>query len=251
MITPFAFVQQPAGGGPSWVTSNLLQYIDPFASTIGGGTASDLSGNGNDATLVNSIAVTGTNDGTGGWQLDATGASAKYLDLGLANQDYTSGITLEAFFYVAAGSSWDSEPAAPMLYRDISGTENVIGMNATTTANSYNRGIIYLQPTYNQVQDANNFRDSTWHHWVITYSNSAGYTFYKDTSAVGTFSGVGNCVITGQPLYAGGPIGGNGGAQFVRGYSNALMGLTRVYTKVLSASEVIQNYDANKADYGL
>ena len=57
MYTPVGFFA-PQGGG--YVTDNLLQYIDPFASTIGGGTASDLSGNGNSATLQNSITTAST-----------------------------------------------------------------------------------------------------------------------------------------------------------------------------------------------
>ena len=64
MYTPVGFFA-PQGGG--YVTDNLLQYIDPFASTIGGGTASDLSGNGNSATLQNSI----TTD-SNGWILDSS-----------------------------------------------------------------------------------------------------------------------------------------------------------------------------------
>ena len=35
------------------------------------------------------------------------------------------------------------------------------------------------------------------------------------------------------------------------GWSDARGGLVRVYTKQLSDVEVLHNYDANKADYGL
>jgi hypothetical protein len=89
--------------------------------------------------------------------------------------------------------------------------------------------------------------DATWRQFVVSLAaGGAGFRIYVNGSDVGGSTTTIGSVNTNNPFYAGGRIG-----SFVRGYADAWMGLTRVYNKNLTASEVLQNYNANKADYGL
>lgn len=249
MFAPFAFRQEPpsgGGGGTTWVTANLYQYIDPFTSTIGGGTASDLSGNGRSATLVNSIAVVGTGGGgDSGWQLNVKGSSAKALNLGLNNTDFnTNGGSLEIWFKIDA-ANWDSD--AGMIYQYRVSPDRQFGLGMKTQADkrfySQNQG----STTAAEVIPTGDKADGVWRQFVLALAaGGAGYRLYVNGTDVGGSTTTIGSVNADAPFYAGGRIG-----SFVRGYADAWMGLTRVYTKQLSAAEVLQNYNANKANYGL
>jgi hypothetical protein len=229
-----------------WVTTSLRQYIDPFTSTISSTTATDLSGNGNSATLVNSIAVVGNGGGgDSGWQLNVTGGSAKALNLGLSNTDFnTGGGSLEIWFKIDT-ASWDSEPGMIYQYRVSPDRQFGLGMKSTADKRFYSQ--VQGSTTAAEVIPTGDKADGVWRQFVIALAaGGAGYRLYVNgTDIGGTTTTVGN-VNAVADFYAGGRIG-----SFVRGYADAWMGLTRVYTKQLSAAEVLQNYNANKADYGL
>jgi len=226
--------------------SALKQYIDPWASPQSGTTVYDLSGNGNNATKVNSIAVVGTGGGgDSGWQLNVTGGSAKSLNLGLNNTDFnTNGGSLEVWFKIDT-ASWDSEPG--MIYQYRVSPDRQFGMGMKSTANKTFYSQIQGSTTAAEVNPTGDKADGVWRQFVVALAaGGAGYRLYVNgTDIGGSTTTVGN-VNADAPFYAGGRIG-----SFVRGYADAWMGLTRVYTKQLSAAEVLQNYNANKADYGL
>ncbi len=133
-------IWEPVAPGPSYVTTNLYQYIDPFRSTISGGTATDLSGNGRSATLVNSIASVGSlGGGNSGWQLNVKGSSAKSLNLGLNNTDFnTAGGTLEIWFKINT-ADWDSEPGMIYQYRTSPDRQFGMGMKSTADKRFYSQ----------------------------------------------------------------------------------------------------------------
>jgi hypothetical protein len=239
-------IWEPVAPGPNYVTTNLYQYIDPFRSTISGGTASDLSGNSRSATLVNSIAVVGTGGGgDSGWQLNVKSTSAKALNLGLNNTDFnTGGGTLEIWFKIDA-VNWDSDPGMIYQYRTGPDRQFGIGMKATSDKRAYsqNQG----SSTATEVIATGDKADGVWRQFAVVLGpGGAGTTLYVNGVSVNSSATTVGNVNANAPFYAGGRIG-----NFIRGYADAWMGLTRIYNRNLTASEVLQNYNANKADYGL
>jgi hypothetical protein len=58
--------------------------------------------------------------------------------------------------------------------------------------------------------------------------------------------GFSSILNSGNPLY----IGSYNGGEYPQ-YFDGKIGITRLYNKALSASEVLQNFDADKSKYGL
>ncbi len=252
MFTPFAFRQEVAaggGGGAAYVTTDLYAYFDPFASTIGGGTISDLSGNGNTATQYRTWpSVTAGL----GWNFTLTGASAPYATFPSYNFE-SSPHSFEVWFRVQAGSTYDSEPSMfSYVSADNANRNNVMGFKRST------ENYIAFGQTQNATGNATEYklvsqgsvRDSTFHQYVLVLpgANATGY-MYRDGAQVLSATDVGGDQYSSTtPFWFGG--GPSYSAQS-RGFSNAYGGLVRVYQKALSGAEVLQNWNANKADYGL
>lgn len=243
MFAPFAFRQEPPSGGGGtggWVTDSLWMYIDPATSTITGTSISDLSGNGRSSTLVGGLGV------SGGY-------------FRFTNSAYY--ISSPINFPQAQGDAWSVEiwmklattsfkSGNPCLYSGFNPSGNEPGLQIQIN-NSNQFGFEYRR-IGSQVDgtDSAAANDATWHQWVFTkaaYPNASGVNFYKDKVAIITRAALAN---TTDPGLATGYMMGrdvNGG----EGWTDAYGGLIRFYTKALSSAEVTQNYDANKAAYGL
>jgi hypothetical protein len=90
---------------------------------------------------------------------------------------------------------------------------------------------------------------NTWYHFVFTYNHSSPYTkqmFFNGVQQTGT-------EIQAQSQYSGtgtlriGAIYGSGNYAF----ANGKFALVRVYNKILSASEVLQNFNAHRDRFGV
>ena len=248
MFTPIGFFAAAEAPAPSYVTLNLLQYIDPFDSTIGGGTASDLSGNGNDATIVNSLTTTGTKGSArSGWRLDDTGGSSGHLNLGFTNYNWDTGgnggVTFETFFQIETSAVPD---ASSIMSQYTTARQLMMNLQPSGTKKAY----IQFQGTSNYIQALQtgaSIFDGNYHHVCVTYENGVeghlyidGQSEYQQTVNIGNYQ-------TNRALLAGGPRDPG----TIKGWDDAYMGLTRVYDRALTGAEILQNYNANKADYGL
>jgi len=239
-------IVEPGGG---WVTDQLYAYYDPFASTISGGTISDLSGNGRSATQYRTWPSVTAGIG---WYFNQTGASAPYAIAPSYNFEGNP-VTLEVWFRVDAGSSYDSEPNI-LSYEDSANvnrniqigfkrsTENYIGFgqsqNATGNATEY------------KLTAQGSSRDSTIHQYVLVLpgTTTTGRMYRDGVERVTGTDVAGDQYLNDTGFWFG------GGPKYTatsRGFSSAYGGLVRIYQKGLSAAEVLQNWNANKADYGL
>ena len=91
--------------------------------------------------------------------------------------------------------------------------------------------------------------DSTWQQHMVTYDDSTGNAkFYINGSTIGNSGST-----SGQLTASGGTHSIGYLYQYSFSSSNFVgrLGIIRVYSKKLSDAEVLQNYNANKADYGL
>jgi hypothetical protein len=90
---------------------------------------------------------------------------------------------------------------------------------------------------------------NTWYHYVFTYSHSSPYTKKMYRNGVEVTNGYN---VGGPNQYAGtgtvriGATYSSGGA-----YANGKFAKTKLYNKVLTSSEVLQNYNATKGRFGL
>jgi len=215
------------------VTSNLLLNFD--ASNLvsypqAGTTWFDLTSNANNGTLQNGVGFSNSNGGvlTFDGSNDQVATSINRGNLG-------DNMSIDAFFKYE-GNSGDS-------YRPIiggndpgSGTEFFLGKN--TGNNSFG------------VQDGNyrgdfvtnyNVFDGNWHYMCYTYNNGTGKLYLDGIlRATNTFTKCNSA----EQIYI--------GAEVQEGYWwKGQIGKVAYYTKTLSDSEVIQNFNAQKSRYGL
>ena len=233
---------------PSHTTDNLVQYLNAADSTSaanfsagsqsGGVTWVDLSGNGRDASINTSGATFSYTDST-----YFTVPAAMLSNLGNIGSAIGAGaFTLEIFFYVdsslysaypayvnalgqvgvgASGFIWYIDTVATQqqqLSVYSSGTGYHIGVNHTPTVNRFNQ-------------------------YVAVRESTSSVKFYVDGSHVGTSTATNN-YTAGTTVVIGNYT--TSGTNYLRGR----MGLIRIYSDALTASEVTANWDANKATFG-
>ena len=109
------------------------------------------------------------------------------------------------------------------------------------------RGMIYGM--YSNDNDYNNnYRPSTgvWYHWVFTYNNSS---YAKQFYANAVLQTPGSSV---QNVYSGTGQFNIGAAYSAALYpANGKIAVARVYSRVLTATEISQNYNATKSRFNL
>ena len=218
---------------PPIVTNGLQLYLDAAnkRSYSGSGTTwTDLSGRGNNGTLMNGPTF---NNGNGGSIVfDGTN---DYVSNGTPNLQQNW--TLEAMCYMTSNASFG-------IFGQGIGSSNQ-GLHILYQNNS--RGMIYgMYANDNDYQ--NNYRPTTniWYHWVFTYNHSTyAKQFYADSSLQIAPSSVQNQYLgTGQF---------NIGAIFSAASSpaNGRFAFVKMYNRVLSAQEILQNYNATKSRFAI
>jgi hypothetical protein len=219
------------------VTSSLRLSLEAFNKTsyTGSGTTwHDLSGNGFNATLVNSPSF--STDGTGSIVLD--GAN-DYISLA------TSGFGAASFSL----EWWIKKTAG-----DVDGYIHVTDSNDNpetrfTMNDTQVSSAVYDAGAYRWNTAVANITTNTWYHMVATITNGS-QKFYLN--GVNTASGTG---------FYDGSINGSIGEHTIGtynrpgagygGYWKGSLAAYRYYTKVLTSEEVLQNFNARKWRFGL
>jgi hypothetical protein len=222
----------------SYTSDNLVLHYNPKMSESYPGTGTtltDLTGNGMNGTMSNItysnsvFSFNGTNSqvsipdnailepGSGSWTIEVwfknSGTSGTVL--GKYNNGGNSGNISYALRLMGANS----------IRADFSnGSSDRVTDNYTFAANNWVQMVYVWDKTNNN---------------IYTYSNGE----LKQTKSI---------VITGSILNATRNLflGSYNGGEFSQ-YFTGQMGIVRLYKKALSATEVLKNYDANKADYGI
>jgi len=211
------------------VTDGLLVYLDAAnvrSYSGSGNTIYDLSGLGNTSALVNgptydtsnlgSIVLDGTND---------------YINVNsLANILPYTAYTKTAYFYVTSFST-----ANNIVSGGFSG-QHAFWLQASNKLYAGHNGA-WTTVTGNTTLSLN-----TWYFGAVTYSNSTGWKLYlngrQDGTSADTTTFIGN-----QEILVGSYGGGN---NFTGRISNI-----QIYNRALTATEILQNYNATKRRYGL
>jgi|APGre2960657404_1045060.scaffolds.fasta_scaffold57491_1 hypothetical protein len=222
---------------PKIVTDGLILYLDaanPRSYTSGSTSWVDLSRGGNNGTLVNgptfssahggSIVFDGTND---------------YVDLGGSlNLKPTTSITVSTWIRfnamvanVRALSDWHQNGATDRWIFYITDSNTIQWYLLT---NSFASAVPFSPVLLN-----------TWYNFTGVYDGISQIfyvngVFHNSTSKTGTM----NTSNTSQPVRLGGQVSAGG-------YHNGNISTTLIYNRALTATEVLQNYNATKTRFGL
>jgi hypothetical protein len=238
--------------GPKIVTDGLVLCLDAAnrKSYPGSGTSwTDLSGNGNNGTLVNGVGYSSNNGGS----LVFDGVN-DYVNCGnVLNFNYTDVFTLSAWIKRSSTGtgvqniiSKQSMSSPYQGYQfgfnvNTGGSQGYLGVNTIGNYPSHAMGI-QTQTTYN---------DTNWHYVVATYNGNGSYTglklyvegelktssyHYIGTSSV-SFSNSKDLQIAAR----------DGVNQLFSGSIPQVF----IYNKALTPQEIQQNYNALKGRYGL
>lgn len=229
------------GHSPAVTSSGLVLCVDAgnLRSYPGSGTAiNDLSGLGNNGTLVNSPTY---NSGNGGY-LTFTSASSTYVSIPYSSSlDTPTGSTHEVWFYpTGAGefltrgqSDSGANPDNPRLYVyadgkvyfdwSTTGSDRYGEVAGAATMNAWNQVVLQALPNTT----------------LKLYTNGA----YKGASTIG-----GNMPATlpnsANPIIL-------GGVTWIPRYFSGRIAAVRLYNRALSADEILQNYNAMRGRFGL
>jgi hypothetical protein len=210
----------------------ILSYdagaLDSYPQT--GTSVFDLSSNNNTATLTNGPTFSTDNGGT--FVLD--GAN-DYIQT-------NSSINLQQNFTLEIIVNMSETEGFELFGQGIQATNQ--GLHIYYTNGS--RGMVYaFYSNDNDYQD--NYRPTTgvWYHWVFTYDNSSYVKqFYANTvlqtapaSVQNQYSGTG--VLSIGAIYTG------------AGSANGKIAVARVYNRVLSSTEITQNFNVQKSRFGM
>jgi hypothetical protein len=220
------------GGPGNIVTNGLVLYLDAanYQSYVSGSTTwRDLSGNNNSGSLVNGPTYNSGNagsivfDGTNDYVNCGTNSS---LDFG------TGSATIGAWFKTSnnvgalctkrQGTGFQLYVFSGRLYADGAGTPTGVYSTANVNTNIWKYGVVVYDRSGGLIR-------------LYVNGNADGTTALGGT----TLTDTGSCNIGRATLGAPGD------------YFNGIISQVSVYNRALSASEVLQNYNATKGRFGL
>jgi hypothetical protein len=225
---------------PTIVTSGLVLYLDASnaSSYPGSGTSwYDLSGNGNNGTLVNGPTFSSANGGS--IVFDGTN---DYVDLGNISQlKPTTQITVSTWVYRSTMN--DSQNEAIISCTQVGGYE----LYYTTNKMIF---YVYAGGSY-RTPEMSTSAISGWMNFTATYDNRYAKLYYNgvlqntvDSGATNNISYVANNILIGAEAGTGSTR--DSGFEWTGNIAQTL-----IYNRALTASEVLQNYNATKTRFGL
>ena len=224
MFTPLAFNKE------SIVTDGLVFYVDAAdrsSFSPGSGTWRDLTGNGNDGTLVNGPTFDSGNGGSIMFDGSNDYATTTYT---MPAQSTTSSFTWFIWIYLPSGNS-----STDVIFGNRYGPANLQFIKITPTNFEYYGGgaehISYTVPTDQWIN-------------LCAVKNQTNHYYYSNASQVGNRTA--NNSIVANPVFMGADAYGN-----VLEPCNVKFAMAMIYEKALPPTEVTQNYNALKGRFGL
>ena len=224
-------------GGPDIVENGLTLFLDAsnIRSYPGSGTTwSDLSGNGNNGTLTNgptfsagnlgSIVFDGTND---------------YVDMGSSTYCNLINISVSVWVRVTSASGvflgryYNTTINGFFMYYDVASTKFSVDGRESSAA--------YLSRPTTNTYPLNNWYNVTW-----TKSANIWSIYVNGSLDVSSALGNGTTPFSNNIMW----LGGLYQPPEVYYYSSNLSNV-QIYNRVLTAAEVLQNYNATKSRFGL
>lgn len=240
------------------VTSGLVFHLDATNSSSYSGTGStwtDLSGNGYNASLVNSVGY--TSDATAGGVLTFNGSN-QYVTTPIGPMSYSNPtFSYDIWFKLTASQTGLNGSSTPgggfriiaggsighfesvMYCTDFSGTKLPYGgfIGRYGGGGSGTQGWS-VHPNYLETLNV-------WFNFAVTHTSGSS-AFYKNGVSLGTQNWSYTTFSTSTNTWF-----GNGNSDVYSGYYGpGRVAQIRYYNRVLSASEVLQNFESTKSKFG-
>jgi hypothetical protein len=215
------------GRGPSIVKDGLVLYLDAanVKSYTGSGTTwGDLSGNGNNGTLVNGPTFNSSNSGS--IDFDGSNDWCQVSSLSLSTTSYTK----IAWF--------NPDTSTNNIISGGGDGQHAFWMGGTSTTLQAGHNGLWSTVSYSPGSMIGN-----WWFGAVSFNISTGWKLYLNGQLVDTDAST--TTFTGGTSVR---IGAYGDAANL---FNGRISISQIYNKVLSDSEVLQNYNATKGRYGL
>ena len=218
---------------PKIVTDGIVLCLDAgnvksYPKT--GTTWTDLCGNGNTGTLTNGPTFSATNGGS--IVFDGVDDKVTFPNNTLAT---TSGVTAEVWFNTSSGTK----------YQDIFDVADAYGVWIVTNFSGAGSGKLVTSFNTTSGYISSNYTANKWYQVVLAGSGTSNYQYVN-----GALTGVGSQTVpTSINLNTArlGNVDGDRAAEYFIGNIASL----KIYNRALSATDVLQNYNATKARYGL
>lgn len=229
-------------GGPDISENGMVLYLDASntRSYPGSGTTwSDLSGNGNNLTLTNGPTFSATNMGS----IVFDGIN----DYAVLNPISAFNIYCISMWFKPTTIINSASAFKPLIHFK-SSTGKYISFGDTTNRVSGEYITIVQEPgdRRTSVNDGGSLSAGVWYNIVFNYESSQ-YNIYINNTLKSTTIGssLGNVPLITDPdfIYLNSYEG-------VSGYLDSSLSICMIYNKSLTASELLQNYNATKARFG-
>jgi len=232
-----SFRKNRKADNPSVVTQGLILHLDPgnpLSYTGTGTTWTDLSGNGNNSTLTNGPTFSPVNNGI----LTFDGVN-DFAQTSLFDADNSK--TFSTWFYPTSAAANNS--TALMRGRDNSGVGwNLrIGFNSAT-GDRYRASAVIGVTAYDAFATGASL--NTWVHLTGVYIAGTSINLYVN----GILSATTATPVGALRISTAGWVSASSSASNFNAQSN---GQVLVYDRVLSSSEIMQNFQATRARYGV
>ena len=222
---------------PSIITQNLVLCLDAANSKSypGSGTTwTDLSGNGNNGTLVNGV---GYNSGNlGSLVFDGSNDSGDVGSITPNIGDFTVGFIYQLTGAGGRGGLFERKPSLP--YNGFSLGQGGVGRwEATISGTSNFNDSVSVNFTYPSL--------NTWYYDIVVYSSGNTLTNYRNGTFVSSSTGASQGNLSTQ---------GTRTNFLIANRDNIIslpckVALVNCYNRALSAAEIQQNYNATKSRY--
>ncbi len=216
--------------GPKVVTNGLSLYLDAANSSSypGSGTTwTDISGNNRNGSLTNGPTFNSSNGGS----IVFDGTNDFVSVASDANILSTTAYTKTVWFYVTSFATDNNLISAG------SSGQHALWLFTSNKLNAGHNG------NWNTVVSTTTLVLNRWYFGSVTFNNTSGWVLYlngvQEATSVSTttFTGTGTISI--------------GSYQNLGNYFTGRIATATVYNRVLSSSEILQNYNATKSRFGL
>ena len=236
------------GGGstPSIITNGLILNLDASNASSYPGTGTqwtDLSGQNNNGTLVNGVGYSSSNGGV----MTFDGVN-DYVNCGNSSTfNQTNALTLSTWVKINSlssqntiiGKQWcNLNQYSYVLYTDAQG-KLILDTANSGACNGY----------FSIYTSTNSLSTNIWYNVAMSFTNTSIKLYLNGQLISGSLNGVNTSLfVSNSPVLLGAyrSLSGNYAATL-----NGSMGSTLIYNTSLSASEVLQNFNATKTRFGL
>lgn len=216
----------------SIVRNGLVMHLDaanPKSYPGTGTTWTDLSGNGNNGTLVNGVGYNAANGGS--LVFDGVDDKVTFPNNTIST---TSGITVEVWFTTSSGTK----------YQDIFDLSDTYGIWIVT---NFSGATGKIHTSFNTITGymTANYTANNWYQVVLSGSGTSNFMYLNGVQVATTSQLVVSSINLNTARI--GNVDGDRASEYLVGNVPNL----KLYNRVLSATEIYQNFEATRGRYGL